>query len=134
MARHTDPTPEQQAAWTSWLAARPPGIRAVASRFDPWTLYRLRDSGHRVTFLGCDDGDPPTVRVGVSAKWNLVGFERQVYGVRPEELVECDLPAPDEPVGDGGVTLEDMALPEPLRKVAIQEKADAFWRRKGETQ
>jgi hypothetical protein len=72
-------------------------VRAVAERFDIWTLYRLKSSGDRV-MLQSFDGDG-TLTVAVSGKFNLVIAERQVFGVPPDDLEECDLPAPDEKLG-----------------------------------
>lgn len=90
MARIYDPTPQQEASWRKWVADRPLCVRAVAERFQPWNLYRMKDTGHRVTLVSF--GEDGTMRVFVSAKFNLVAFERQVFGVDPDSLEECDLP------------------------------------------
>jgi hypothetical protein len=83
--------------WREWLAGRPPAVRALAEKYPPDRLYRMADTGHRVTLLAyAEDG---TVRVAVTGRFNLVSFERQVFGVDPATLVECDLPGPDEPLG-----------------------------------
>jgi len=96
MARFHEPTKKQLKGWKKWAAKRPPVIRALAERFDPWTLYRL-DGGDRVHVLSfCEDG---TVTVAVTRHFNLVIFERQVFGIHPEQLSECDLPSKDEPTG-----------------------------------
>lgn len=129
--RFTQPTPEQEKLWQEWL--NEPGreaIRKVASRFEPWTLYKLKTTGQRVYILSFSDpsrhrcdwcngtggpvppsGDPcnncggsgkvvkVTCRVGVSGEFNLVTFERDVFGIDPKDLEECDLPGPDELLG-----------------------------------
>ena len=40
-----------------------------------------------------------TLKVQVNARYNFVAFERNVFGVDPEDLEECDLPAEADPVG-----------------------------------
>jgi hypothetical protein len=37
--------------------------------------------------------------VSVRGEFNLVSFERNVFGVKPEDLEECDLPSPDDSTG-----------------------------------
>jgi hypothetical protein len=57
----------------------------------------MRSTGQRVFPVSySEDG---TVRVIVSGKYNLVSFEREVFGVEIDDLEECDLPGPDEPLG-----------------------------------
>jgi len=96
MANWMTPTPEQRAEWDAWLAERPACVRAVAEKLSPWTLYRLRSSGHRVRVFCFSehDDDTVTVRVLVEHRWNPEGllFERQVFGVDPSNLEECALP------------------------------------------
>lgn len=101
MARIMEPSPEQERGYRQWVAARPPNVRVVAERFEPWSLYRLKTSQHRVTiasFGEADNGDV-TLMVTVSAQFNLVMFERNVFGVTPDDLEPCDLPDDTEPVG-----------------------------------
>jgi hypothetical protein len=103
MARWTNPTDEQVQSYADWADGRPEPVKSLAMRFDPWTLYRLTnpdnpdDPGHRVTIHGySEDG---TLIVNVTGRFNLIGFGRRVFGILPDDLVECDLPAADEPVG-----------------------------------
>lgn len=83
--------------WSAWLDSRPPEIRRMAEKWPPNRLYRMGDTGHRVTIVSY--GEDGTVRVFVSGKYNFVTFEREVFGVDPATLTECDLPPSDEPVG-----------------------------------
>lgn len=99
MANWFEPTKRQMAAWRKWVALRPPAIRAVAENFQPWGLYRMADTGSRVTIRSFDESDPVTVTVNVLGEFNLVAFERFVFGVNPEDLTPCDLPTPGDPVG-----------------------------------
>src|SRR5262245_17271198 len=90
-------TDEHVKAWADWAEDRPAVIQALAERFKPWKLYRLLSSGHRVTVQSFfEDG---TLTVAVLGKYNLVNFERAVFGIDPDDLVECDLPAEGEPLG-----------------------------------
>ena len=57
----------------------------------------MKSSGHRVTLYSyAEDG---TVTVNVCGDWNVVTFERRVFGVSPDDLEECDVPDNDEPRG-----------------------------------
>lgn len=99
--RYVEPTAEQLQGWKDWVADRPEEVRTVAERFDPWTLYRLKSSGHRVTVGAFDEEQDGkvTLRVNVTGEFNFVTFERSVFGVNPDDLEECDLPGPDETLG-----------------------------------
>jgi hypothetical protein len=98
--RHTQPTPEQEAAWKEWVASRPDHVRVVAEHFEPWHLYRLSTTGHRVLVIGFDEMDEGVrVRIAVLGRYNAVVFDRQVFGIDPATLTPCDPPSPDEPVG-----------------------------------
>ncbi len=99
MARFYEPTPEQESEWKQWVSERPDDIREVAERFDPWSLYRLKSSGHRVTLYSISEGSPVTVTVNVLKEFNEIMFERQVFGINPDDLEPCELPAHDEVVG-----------------------------------
>ncbi len=101
MARIIDPTEEQEQGYREWVAARPPAVRAVAERFDPWSLYLLKTSNHRVTIMSFGEGidGSVTLTVRVSGDYNAVMFERDVFGINPDDLTPCELPAPDEHTG-----------------------------------
>ena len=101
MARTEQPTDEQLASWGDWLAERPEHVRRVAERFEPWTLFRMKSTGHRCHVFGFDetkDGDV-TLRVQITGKYNLIDFERNVFGIEAADLEECALPSPDENLG-----------------------------------
>ena len=111
MANFAEPTEEQRAGWAEWVAERPEAVRLVAEKFNPWALYRLKTSNHRVTLVSFDepkDGSPVTLRVNVTGEFNRVAFERCVFGIKPEDLEECDLPGPDEPLGSQGLLPEQV--------------------------
>lgn len=92
-------TPEQEAEWKTWVADRPPDVRDVAERFDPWSLYRMKSTGQRVTIRSFREGPPVTLTVNILSDFNLVLFERQVFGIEPNDLEPCDIQDQDEPVG-----------------------------------
>lgn len=98
MANIVEPTKEMTAAWQGWLATRPAVIREMGERLVPWKLYRMKSTGHRVTVVSFFEDS--TVRVNVSAEYNLLSFERQVFGIAADDLEECELPPSDEPVGE----------------------------------
>lgn len=104
MANVMDPTPEQVQGWDEWVSGRPQAVRETLQRYDlkPWKLYRLKSSGHRVTLYSVDepkDGSAPTLKVNVLGRFNLLAFDRRVFGITPDDLEECELPGAEEPLG-----------------------------------
>jgi len=98
MANVFDPSPSQVESWNTWVQARPAAVKEVASKIVPWKLYRMTSTGQRVTVVSFDehkDGHV-TCRVQVGGEFNRVAFEREVFGIDPEDLVECDLPDSSE--------------------------------------
>jgi hypothetical protein len=110
MARVHEPTADEETTWREWVAERPLAVRAVAKRFDPWSLYRLKSSGHRVVICSFDEVEDGSVKlqVDVLGRYNSVAFERRVFGVSPDDLEPCDLPAAGEKLG-AQVDLESMS-------------------------
>lgn len=95
--RFCTPTKKQETGYRRWVRKLPEPARALAERFDPWTLYLLKSTGHRVMIQSfSDDG---TMTVIVSGKFNLVLHEREVFGISADDLEECDLPAAGEQLG-----------------------------------
>lgn len=86
-----------KAEWLEWLKSRPPVVKEIGERFPPNKLYRMKTTGQRVTMYSINENG--TVTVDISGQFNLIDFERRVFGVDPNNLEECDLPASDEPVG-----------------------------------
>lgn len=101
MAQTKNPTAKQVAGWKAWVASRPENVRIVAERFEPWSLYRMKSTGQRVTIysFGEDKRGAVTLTVDVRADVNLVVFERRVFGIDPNDLEPCDWPSDDEPTG-----------------------------------
>ena len=97
MARFAQPTPDQEAGWKEWVSERPGCVRTIAERFDLWTLYRMKSTGDRCTLYSFNENG--TVKVNITGEYNMTLFDRQVFGVDPDDLEECDLPEPDEPLG-----------------------------------
>lgn len=60
--------------------------------------------------------------VRVLGKWNKVMFERNVFGIKPEELTECDLPPKDEVVGSTLNQEEGMKLIKKMAPIVEKEK------------
>jgi hypothetical protein len=103
MANIFEPTAEQQAQWAEWVSSRPANVRAVAERFNPWTLYRMKSTGQRVTvysFQEHKDGTGTvTLTVNITGQFNVLIHDRQVFGIDPADLEPCELPKPEEIVG-----------------------------------
>ena len=84
-------------AFDDWVSTRPPVVQDLCRRFPPDRLYRIKDSGHRCTIYSyAEDG---TMKVNVTGQFNFLTFDRQVFGIKPENLEECDLPGEDEHLG-----------------------------------
>lgn len=81
----------------AWIDERPEVIKAMAKKTPPNLLYLLRTTGQRVIIWSY--AELGTVSVVVSGRFNLIDFERKVFGINPNDLEECDLPAPGEPIG-----------------------------------
>jgi hypothetical protein len=107
MANWFEPTPEQVRVFAEWVASRPEAVRNACARFLPWELYRLRDTGHRVVIHSIgqvidEDGEPTgdiVLTVDVLGRFNFVALERRVFGIDPDDLEPCDLPAEGEMLG-----------------------------------
>lgn len=101
MARTMEPTAEQLEGYRARVASRPDAVRAVAEQFEPWGLYRMKSTGHRVTVASFGEGEDGavTLTVNVLAAYNFVTFERQVFGIDLADLEPCELPDRDEITG-----------------------------------
>lgn len=98
MARIFEPTPKMERRWRKWVSSRPPNVRAVAERLNPWTLYRLNKTGDRATLISLTEHDDGavTLTVAVTGQFNFTLFDREVFGINPADLEECDLPSESE--------------------------------------
>ena len=91
-------TPEQQAEWEKWKNGRPKVMLDLAERFPPNILFRLKTTGQRVYPVSYNEDG--TLKVCVSAQFNAIAtFERNVFGINPDDLEECDLPGQDDRIG-----------------------------------
>jgi len=80
-----------------WIKTRPENVQRMIELFPPNKLYRLKTTGNRVTIYSYSEDD--TLTVEVSGEYNAVMFERRVFGIKPEDLEECDLPDENESLG-----------------------------------
>lgn len=82
----------------NWIHSRPDEIRVLIEKWPPNLLYLYKPGNQRVTIYSySEDG---TVTINVTGEYNLITFSRQVFGINPEDLEECDLPAEDEILGE----------------------------------
>ncbi len=108
--RWYEPTQEQLEDWRAWCDSRPASVAEVARRLPPWDLF-LMASGHRCTVYSYGElkGGGVSLTVSVTGRFNRVAFSRNVFGIDPEELVPCDLPRPEEDLGET-LTQDEAAL------------------------
>lgn len=95
--RFIEPTLEQIRLWKEWVASRPPVVKEIVEQIDPWTLYRIKDTGHRGIFYSVSEDQ--TITLTITGTYNLIDFERRVFGYKLNDLEPCDPPLPSEPVG-----------------------------------
>jgi len=97
-----EPSEEQKMEWAEFVATRPPNVRKIAGTISPWKLYRLKSTGHRVTIYSFDEHKDGTVTcsVVVSGEYNTVLFARRVFGIKPSDLEECDIPTNEQALGE----------------------------------
>lgn len=81
--------------WESWVSSRPPIIQEMCRKWPPDRLYQM-DTMHRCTIYSYSEDGMVTVRI--TGQYNLIPFDRQVFGIDPASLHECDLPR-DEVLG-----------------------------------
>ncbi len=97
MAMITEWSKEQEKEWDKWVSSRPQLIKDLCEKFPPYNLYLLKDTGQRVTLDSySEDG---TMVVHVSGEYNAVIFDRYVFGIKPDDLEECNLPEADNVIG-----------------------------------
>lgn len=133
-----DPSPEILAEIEKWLVTRPAIVQKLARDFPPFKLYRLKTSGQRVT-ISSMNAKTGHFTVEVRADFNLVGQTRGVFGIKSEDLEECDLPEDGEIVGTANLTVEEIKAifaktkpwPEPGRpNTKVWEFRRADWPKK----
>ena len=89
------PTEADQAAWDQWVAERPPTVRAVAERFDRWTLYRMKTTQQLVTLASIYEDGTVRVLVWWDGRRHFPHAPFGVFGVNPDNLepaVDVELP------------------------------------------
>lgn len=98
--------PLDQDSWNAWVSTRPEVIQEMCRSHPPDRLYCMASTGHRVTIYSYSEDK--TCTVSVTGDYNLVTLERNVFGIPIDQLTECDPPGPNEPVGDLGMSIEDV--------------------------
>jgi hypothetical protein len=100
MAQLEDLSPEQQAELNEWAESCPPVIQELLTRVKPNRLYLNKPTQQRGYAVAWNENG--TVTLAFIGKYNgpdVLDFDRNVFGLTPEELEECDLPSPDEQLG-----------------------------------
>jgi hypothetical protein len=97
MAKIIEWSEDQKQQWAEWVASRPPVVQELCKRFPPCNLYRLKSTGHRVTVYSYSENE--TLTVNVTGEYNAVMFDRKVFGIKPDDLEECNLPTTDDTTG-----------------------------------
>ena len=106
--------------YLEWFYGRPAVIQEMIRSHPPNKLYRHKETGQRLLIHSYSEDR--TVSVIVSGKYNRVMFERNVFGTSIDQLEECDLPGPDEPVGVGITDPEELEMFIDLTRPTILRK------------
>ncbi len=84
--------------WDEWVAERPPVVREICLKYPFDRLYRIKSSGDKGTIHSVsEDG---TLTMNIDGTYCRVMFAKNVFGLHPEDIEECELPGPDEELGD----------------------------------
>lgn len=98
-----EPTDAQRAEFAAWIAERPDHVRAVAEKFDPWTMYRLTTTGQRCQVIGFHESTGPVpVTVYIYAENATLGpiTGVNVFGIDPATVVPwTEADEPPAPMG-----------------------------------
>ena len=107
--RHADPTPEQVQDWDEWVSERPKAVRENSPAVRSQTVEALpapwvRTPGHALYFRSMPEAGGRFAAHAQGGRQrtfpNLLAFgPRRVFGIKPEDLEECDLPSEDAPLG-----------------------------------
>lgn len=81
----------------------------------------MKSTGQRVTL--CSIFEDGTISVSVSANYNFVLHERNVFGIDPNDLEPCEIPPPDELVGS---VLTDEQVEENIDALRVLVRPDLF--------
>lgn len=119
-----------EVAWKEWVTTRPPVIQKMCERLRPNVLYRLKTTGQRVTVYSLNENG--TVTVNITGEYNLIDFDRQVFGINPDDLEECDIPK-EEPLGTMLVQEDDIEqYVDAIRPEVLQARHERHLRGKTE--
>jgi len=77
-------------SWDKWVKSRPKNIQILCKKLPPDRLYKIKSTGQRVTILSYSEDN--TVKVDITGEYNLLPFNREVFGIQPDDLEECDCP------------------------------------------
>lgn len=90
-------TDEQKQLVADWIKECPGAITEMVASHPGNKLYKMKQTGQRCEIHAYSEDR--TVTVLITGKYNRLICDRTVYGVPIDDLEECDLPGPDEPLG-----------------------------------
>lgn len=88
-----EPSTKDLHEWQAWLASRPPAVKAIAERFPPWELFKLKKTGQKGSIYSVNENG--TVTAIFPGEWNQHWQEanenRKVFGIDPDDLEPCEV-------------------------------------------
>jgi hypothetical protein len=124
MVRPYHPTSEEEQMYNDWVAELPEKVRNIAQKFDVYSLYRLKSTGHRCVIISFDEDVETkeiTLKVSITGKFNKIPFDRIVFGILPDDLELCELPAPNEELGTMLTNVKDIRKLVDIMKYVIKK-------------
>jgi hypothetical protein len=101
MVRLVELTVERQREWDAWIQSRPPIIQEMVTKTPPGRLYRYRSTGQRgMIYSYTEDGCVTVIFPQEYNPWQ--NENRQVHGIDPQFLQECDFPTAEQMASDKG--------------------------------
>lgn len=100
MAEIFEFTEQERRQWDEWVNERPMIVQGLAQRFPPNRLYKLRPTGQIVTLASYVENGTLTVNVDHYYNDSVI-LDRQVFGIKPEDLEETELPVSDNDASSG---------------------------------
>lgn len=90
-------TEKQEEAWQQWVNEIPEPIKELCKLYPPNKLFELKTTGQKVYVVQYDESlenNEHTLTVGIDVVFNKgkMFFDRNVFGIKANDLVECDLP------------------------------------------
>lgn len=111
MEKRYQPTEAERKQLAEWIESRPPAVKEVAKKLNPFTCYRLKDNpGHYSLYsiLEPKGTGPCTVTIIHGHDSYLAGI--RVFDINPDDLASCNCGQWESPT-DQDILDRELELP-----------------------